>query len=70
LYLPQVFVPWVEKLPHEDIKLIIGDNLSSHLSPTVLQSCREHNIRFCFLPENSTHILQPLDVGVFAPMKK
>jgi hypothetical protein len=26
--------------------------------------------RFIFLPENSTHILQPLDVAVFAPMKK
>jgi hypothetical protein len=23
-----------------------------------------------FLPENSTHMLQPLDVSVFAPMKK
>jgi hypothetical protein len=26
--------------------------------------------RFCFLPENSTHILQPLDVAVFAPLKR
>ncbi len=26
--------------------------------------------RFIFLPENSTHILQPLDVAVFATMKK
>jgi hypothetical protein len=26
--------------------------------------------RFTFLPENSTHIMQPLDVSVFAPMKR
>lgn len=26
--------------------------------------------RFVFLPENSTHIMQPLDVSVFGPMKK
>jgi hypothetical protein len=26
--------------------------------------------RFIFLPENSTHLLQPLDVSVFAPMKR
>lgn len=65
----QGFLPWVEALPPEDIKVLIGDNLAAHLSPTILQLCREHNIRFCFLPENSTHFLQPLDVGVFGPMK-
>jgi hypothetical protein len=27
-------------------------------------------LRFVFLPENSTHMLQPLDVSVFGPMKK
>jgi hypothetical protein len=26
--------------------------------------------RFCFLPENSTHLLQPLDVSVFGPLKR
>ncbi len=28
------------------------------------------SFRFCFLPENSTHLMQPLDVSVFAPMKR
>ncbi len=27
-------------------------------------------LRFVFLPENSTYMLQPLDVSVFGPMKK
>ncbi len=27
-------------------------------------------LRFVFLPENSTHMLQPLDVCVFGPMKR
>ncbi len=26
--------------------------------------------RFIFLPENSTHLMQTLDVAVFAPMKR
>jgi hypothetical protein len=26
--------------------------------------------RFIFLPSNSTHLTQPLDVAVFGPMKK
>jgi hypothetical protein len=50
-------------------KLIIGDNLSSHLSPAVIDACRENNIAFVCLPANSTDKLQPLDVGVFGPLK-
>ncbi len=36
-------------------KLIISDNLAAHISPSVINLCRE--------------TLQPLDVGVFGPLK-
>ena len=49
--------------------MLLGDNLASHMSEYVISKCEEHKILFCLLPENSTHILQPLDVAVFAPMK-
>jgi hypothetical protein len=49
--------------------LTLCDNLASHLSPAVIQACREHNIEFVCLPPNSTDKLQPLDVGIFAPLK-
>ena len=49
--------------------MLIGDNLGAHLSPAVMKLCREHNVRFLFLPDNSTHLLQPLDVCVFRPVK-
>lgn len=49
---------------------MIGDNLSSHFSPEVLTLCKEHNIRFICLPSNCTHLLQPLDVAFYAPLKK
>lgn len=51
-------------------RVIIGDNLCSHLSLRVIELCEENDIRFCFLPPNSTHLTQPLDVSVFGPMKK
>ncbi|XP_064596387.1 uncharacterized protein LOC135462994 [Liolophura sinensis] len=50
-------------------KVLIGDNLSSHLSPYVIEKCQEHDIAFVFLPPNSTHLTQPLDVAFFRPMK-
>ena len=50
-------------------KVLIGDNLSSHFSPKVIQSCIENSIRYVPLPANSTHLCQPLDVAVFRPMK-
>ncbi|MBM3938749.1 MAG: hypothetical protein FJ333_08895, partial [Sphingomonadales bacterium] len=51
------------------MKVLIGDNHSAHLSPVVLDLCEENNVRFIFLPENATHLMQPLDVAVFAAMK-
>jgi hypothetical protein len=36
----------------------------------MLDLCTKHNIRYIFLPENSMHIMQPLDVAVFGPMKR
>lgn len=51
-------------------KVLIGDNLSSHISPLVLQKCQENDIKFVCLPANSTHLTQPLDVAFFGPMKR
>jgi hypothetical protein len=42
-------------------KLILCDNLASHLSPAVNQACWEHN--------TTTDKLQPVDFGIFAPLK-
>jgi hypothetical protein len=50
-------------------KLVIGDNLASHISPTVINLCKQNEIVFVCLPPHSTDKLQPLDVGVFAPLK-
>jgi len=50
-------------------KVMVGDNLSSHLSPPVISQCRENEIEFVCLPANSTDKMQPLDVGYFSVMK-
>lgn len=54
----------------QEKKILIGDNLASHLSYSVIKSCMENDIHFVFLPKNSTHLCQPLDVAVFGPLKR
>lgn len=49
----------------EGVKVIIGDNLSSHISLEVLRHCQMNDIKFIALPPNATHLLQPLDVAFF-----
>ncbi|KAJ8911596.1 hypothetical protein NQ315_003977 [Exocentrus adspersus] len=53
----------------EGPKLLIGDNLKSHLTIDVIQECEKNDIKFVLLPPNSTHMLQPLDVAYFRPLK-
>ena len=72
----ETFIDWFEKIivpffhGKEGKKCMIGDNLSSHLSPEVLDICEKEGMIYCFLPPKATHLLQPLDVCVFNPLKK
>lgn len=66
----KVALPYFKKLPKEDPKALIGDNLAAHISTEVVDSCEKNNIKFILLPANSTHLTQPLDVSVFRPMKR
>ncbi|KAB0805317.1 hypothetical protein PPYR_02287 [Photinus pyralis] len=67
----RAFGEWFQEivLPYyrnkEGKKLMIGDNLSSHITLDVIQKCEENNITFALLPANSTHVCQPLDVAYF-----
>lgn len=61
------FLPHARRLPGR--KVLLGDNLSSHLDDEVLRLCGEHDIDFVCLVPNSTHLTQPLDVAFFRPMK-
>ena len=63
-----IALPYLKNL--DGTKALIGDNLSSHLSDTVIRECGRNNIRFICLPPNSTHLTQPLDRAVFGPMKR
>ena len=67
-FFKRIALPYFKRLPGK--KLMLGDNLSSHISLEVISLCRANNIAFVCLPPNSTHLMQPLDVGLFGPMKQ
>lgn len=70
-----IFCDWFDTILIRNLKktpgkkVVIGDNLSSHLSPYIIDKCKQENIYFICLPPNSTHLTQPLDVAFFHPMK-
>lgn len=63
----KVVIPYFRS--REGKKAIIGDNLASHLSARIIEECANNDIMFIFLPPNSTHVCQPLDVSFFKPLK-
>jgi hypothetical protein len=51
-------------------RLLIMDGHESHHSTEFELFCKEHKIVTLCMPSHSSHILQPLDVGCFGPLKK
>lgn len=63
----QQLLPVLKK--KEGKKVVIGDNLSSHITAKCLQLCAQNDVKFICLIPNSTHLLQPLDVAYFSALK-
>lgn len=63
----QVFIENTKSL--SEPKLLILDGHKSHITLEIVNLARENNIHIVCLPPHSTHILQPLDVAVFKPVK-
>lgn len=63
-----IILPWTKNKVGP--KVLIGDNLASHVNYRIVTLCEEYEIKFVLLPPNPSHLLQPLDVCYFGPMKK
>jgi hypothetical protein len=51
-------------------RLLILDGHGSHVTPEFDLFCKEHLIITLCMPPHSSHLLQPLDVGCFAVLKR
>jgi len=50
-------------------RLLIMDGHSSHIAANVIAHCMKHKIDHLILPSHTSHVLQPLDISVFSPLK-
>lgn len=60
------FIPF---LPPPRPVVLIFDGHASHLNPETIKEAVKNQVIVLKLPPNSTHFLQPLDVGVYGPTK-
>jgi hypothetical protein len=73
-----IFLTWFEEkfLPFTASRrsaatpvILILDNFSGHVHPSTLQVAKDNHVIMVGLPPHSTHITQPLDVGLMKPLK-
>lgn len=67
---------WIQHFEHHTRRRMLGvkrlllcDGYGSHMTYEFIDFCEKNNILLYFLPPHTSHILQPLDVGVFHAYK-
>ena len=69
-WLKNVFDPLTRKKAAGRRRLLIADGHGSHIRADFIAYCMENDIDLLVIPAHCSHILQPLDVGVFAAFKQ
>ncbi|GAB0086526.1 HTH psq-type domain-containing protein [Sergentomyia squamirostris] len=69
-YIVNTFYPTLVEKKIQFPVILYVDGHSSHLTLPLSDFCANHGIEIIRLFPNATHVLQPLDVGFFAPIKK
>ena len=69
-WLQKVFIPATNSRSRGGYRLLVLDGHGSHLTPEFDRTCKENNVVPICMPSHSSHLLQPLDVGCFGPLKK
>ncbi|KFY83439.1 hypothetical protein V500_10057, partial [Pseudogymnoascus sp. VKM F-4518 (FW-2643)] len=69
-WLMKVFEPQTRKIAGNNRRLLIMDGHGSHIRADFIAHCMENSIDLLIMPPHCSHLLQPLDVGVFAAFKR
>ena len=66
----RVFKPATRAKANGQYRLLICDGHDSHISGNFIAYCLFNKILLFILPPHTSHLLQPLDVAIFGPLKK
>ena len=68
-WLREVFIPQTKPRDHSQRRLLICDGHDSYTATDFMWECYKNNIHLLLLPPHTSHVLQPLDLSVFSPLK-
>ena len=66
----KMYLPAIDHLLQTGPVVLFVDGHQSHLSLSLIRLAKEKGVHPYCLPPHSTHVLQPLDVGVYGPIKR
>ena len=69
-WLEKLFIPATITCTKGKYRLLILDGHGSHLTPQFDEICSQNDIVPICMPTHSSHLLQPLDIGCFAVLKR
>ena len=67
--LEKAFIPSTAPQDPQELRLLILDGHGSHKTTNFMWLCFQHKIHLLFLPPHTSHVLQPLDLSIFSPLK-
>lgn len=68
-WLQQIFELRTREKAQGSTRVLIYDGHDSHITGKFIRHCMDHNIKLLILPPHSSHFTQPLDIGIFSPLK-
>ena len=68
-WLREVFLPLTAPSDPSEWRLLVIDGHHTHTTVDFMWECFSNKVYIVFLPAGTSHILQPLDVAVFGPLK-
>ena len=69
-WLRRIFEPSTRAKTVGKPRVLICDGHDSHVTDDFIQHYMENNIKLLVLPSHSSHFTQPLDIGIFSPLKE
>ena len=73
-WIDHAFAPFIsarrEQLKYDGVGVVLCDGFGAHISEHFFEVCYSLNMQVFFLPAHSSHITQPLDLGIFAVHKQ